>query len=68
MERHCRNAEKVAEFLASHQKVNKVYYPGLATDKGYAVAKKQMKMFGGMVAFEMKGDFNAARSVLEVRT
>ncbi|KAK2152336.1 hypothetical protein LSH36_331g01020 [Paralvinella palmiformis] len=50
MERHCRNAEKVAEFLASHQKVNKVYYPGLATDKGYEVAKKQMKMFGGMVA------------------
>ncbi len=56
MDRHCANARKVAEFLRSHPAVSKVYYPGFEDFEGYAVAKKQMKDFGGMLSFEMKAD------------
>jgi cystathionine gamma-synthase len=51
MERHCDNAERVAEALTAHPKVAKVYYPGLATHPGHEVAAKQMRRFGGMVSF-----------------
>jgi len=54
MERHCSNARKVAEFLHSHPSVEKVYYPGLPDFKGYEVAQKQMKDFGGMLSIELK--------------
>ncbi len=54
MERHCSNARKVAEFLYSHPAVDKVYYPGLPDFKGYEVARKQMKDFGGMLSIELK--------------
>ncbi len=54
MERHCANAQRVAEFLESHPKVAKVHYPGLKSDPGYGVDKKQLKGFGGMVGMEMK--------------
>ncbi|WP_298766206.1 cystathionine gamma-synthase [uncultured Polaribacter sp.] len=54
MQRHCENATKVAQFLDKHPKVGKVYYPGLKTHSNYAIAKKQMKDFGGMVSFSLK--------------
>ncbi|HOJ73332.1 MAG TPA: PLP-dependent aspartate aminotransferase family protein [Phycisphaerae bacterium] len=52
MEAHQRNAMAVARFLADHPKVKKVYYPGLETHPGHALAKKQMRGFGGMVSFD----------------
>jgi cystathionine beta-lyase/cystathionine gamma-synthase len=56
MERHCENAAKVAEFLNTHPKVDKVYYPGLPSHPGHELAKKQMRAFGGMVSFTLKND------------
>lgn len=56
MERHCQNAMDLAVFLEAHPKVDKVYYPGLSNHKGHDVAKKQMKHFGGMLSFSLKGD------------
>lgn len=56
MERHCTNARRVAEFLNDHPKVGDVRYPGLDTHPGHAIAKKQMKDFGGMVSFSLKDD------------
>ncbi len=58
MERHNSNGQKVAEYLASHPKVDKVYYPGLSTHPQHALAKRQMKGFGGVLSFELKGDLN----------
>ncbi|MCP2520030.1 aminotransferase class I/II-fold pyridoxal phosphate-dependent enzyme [Candidatus Aminicenantes bacterium AC-335-B20] len=55
MERHCFNALKVAQFLEAHPKVSKVYYPGLPSHPQHELARKQMKNFGGMVSFELKG-------------
>ena len=55
MERHCSNAAKLAEFLNSSDKVEKVYYPGLETHEGHEIAKKQMKEFGGMISFTVVG-------------
>jgi cystathionine gamma-synthase len=52
---HCENARRVAEFLSTHPAVSAVHYPGLATDPGHAIAKKQMRDFGGMVSFEIRG-------------
>ncbi|RME59335.1 MAG: cystathionine gamma-synthase [Candidatus Dadabacteria bacterium] len=58
MEKHCDNAEKVAEFLLSHSKVEKVYYPGLEEHNGHNVAKKQMRRFGGMISCVLKSDLD----------
>lgn len=55
MQRHCENAAKVAEFLESHPVVEKVYYPGLKSFPQYELAKKQMKLPGAMISFEIKG-------------
>lgn len=54
MQRHCENGEKIAHFLRNHPKVGKVYWCGFEDHPGYAVAKKQMKGFGGMMSFELK--------------
>lgn len=54
MERHERNAIAVAKFLASHPRVEKVFYPGLESHPQYAIAKKQQSGFGGMVSFRLK--------------
>jgi cystathionine gamma-synthase len=51
MERHSENARRVAEYLQSHQSVEKVLYPGLPDHPGYEIAKRQMKDFGGMISF-----------------
>jgi cystathionine beta-lyase/cystathionine gamma-synthase len=56
MERHCQNGEKVAYFLRSHPKVAKVYWCGFTDHPGYAIAKKQMRGFGGMMSFELKNE------------
>lgn len=56
MQRHCENGEKVAHFLRNHSKVGKVYWPGFEDHPNYAIAKKQMRGFGGMISFELKDD------------
>ncbi len=66
MDRHCYNAKKVVEFLVSHPKVDKVYYPGLETHPNHEIAKSQMRDFGGMISFSLKSDTTeAAHSVLK---
>ncbi|MFM2376168.1 MAG: hypothetical protein RLZZ165_1265 [Bacteroidota bacterium] len=65
MRQHCENGRAVAAFLESHPKVDRVYYPGLPTHPGHAVARQQMRDFGGMVSFTLKGDdLEEARRVL----
>ncbi len=56
MQRHCENGEKIAKFLASHPKVDKVYWPGFETHPNHHIAKEQMRGFGGMVSFTLKGN------------
>ena len=56
VERQCENAVKVARFLARHPKVARVHYPGLTSHPDHALAKRQMRRFGAMMAFEFKGD------------
>ena len=56
MQRHCDNAKEIAEFLNKHPKIQTVYYPGLTTHKNHEIAKLQMKDFGGMMSFSLKGD------------
>jgi len=56
MERHCQNGAAIAHFLKSHPKVDKVYWPGFETHPNHAVAKKQMRDFGGMISFVIKGN------------
>ncbi len=63
MERHSENALKIARFLSTHPKVAKVYYPGLESHLGHALAKKQMRAFGGMISFELKAGFEAAKKM-----
>lgn len=64
MRRHCENAMKVAEYLEAHDKIEKVYYPGLKSHDEYEVASKQMEAFGGILAFELKGGFEAGKTLL----
>ena len=56
MKAHCENGAKIAHWLRSNAKVDKVYWPGFEDHPGYAVAKKQMRDFGGMISFELKND------------
>ena len=51
MQRHSENGQKIAEYLSQHPKVGKVFYPNLPTNPQWDLAKKQMKMFGGMISF-----------------
>jgi cystathionine beta-lyase/cystathionine gamma-synthase len=65
MQRHCENGEKIAHWLRNHPKVGKVYWCGFEDHPGYAVAKKQMRGFGGMMSFELKDNsVEAAKKVL----
>jgi methionine-gamma-lyase len=59
MEQHCKNAMAVAEYLEQHPKVQQVNYNGLPSHPDHAVARKQMKAFGGMLSFELKGGLEA---------
>jgi cystathionine gamma-synthase len=63
MDRHCANAEKVVEFLAEHPGVSQVLYPGLASHPGHDVAARQMRRFGGMVSFRLRGGEETALKV-----
>ncbi|HET6994008.1 MAG TPA: cystathionine gamma-synthase [Chitinophagaceae bacterium] len=56
MQRHCENGKIIAHWLRNHTKVKKVYWPGFEDHPGYAVAKKQMRDFGGMLSFTLKDD------------
>ncbi|WP_280252897.1 cystathionine gamma-synthase [Nocardia abscessus] len=60
MERHCDNAETLAEFLSGHPAISQVIYPGLPEHPGHAVAGKQMRRFGGMISVRLHGDVEAA--------
>lgn len=64
MDRHCENAASLTAWLAQHPAVAKVYYPGLPDHPGHAVARKQMRAFGGMVSITLRGGTPAARSFL----
>ena len=64
MERHCQNAEKIADWLADHPRIQTVYYPGLKTHPGHEMSKKQTKGFGGMISFRVESDEHA-REVLK---
>ena len=64
MARHQENAYRVAEFLSGHPKARHVLYPGLASHPQHALAKRQMKGFGGMMTFEIVGGLPAARAFL----
>ncbi len=55
MDRHCHNAQRVADMLTGHPRVSQVFYPGLAAHPGHEVAAKQMRGFGGMVSFRVRG-------------
>lgn len=56
MQAHCKNGEKVANFLDSHPKVENVYWPGFKNHPNHSIAKKQMRGFGGMISFSLKGN------------
>ncbi len=63
MEAHCRNAQRIAEFLSKHAAVEKVIYPGLASHPQHDLARRQMRGFGGMVSFVIAGGEAAARQI-----
>ncbi|WP_327142047.1 cystathionine gamma-synthase [Nocardia sp. NBC_01327] len=60
MDRHCDNAETLAEFLSNHPKIAQVIYPGLPEHPGHTVAQKQMRRFGGMISVRVHGGKDAA--------
>ena len=65
VERSCQNAEHIAEFLKGHPKVSKVYYPGFEDHPNHRVAKNQMRMYGGMVSFDLyENTYESARKIL----
>ncbi|ALV22011.1 MAG: bifunctional cystathionine gamma-lyase/homocysteine desulfhydrase [Carnobacterium sp.] len=70
MEEHEKNAQAIVEYLNNHSGIEKVYYPGLATHAGHAIAKQQASGFGGMVSFELKAGYPVEKFVekLEVIT
>jgi cystathionine beta-lyase/cystathionine gamma-synthase len=65
MERHSANAASLANFLIQHSAVENVIYPGLENHQGHAVAKKQMRLYGGMISLILKGGEKAARKMVE---
>lgn len=66
LQRHCENGKAVAEYLAQHPAVEKVFWPGFDTHPNHEVAKAQMKDFGGMLSFIPKGaDYKAAMKIVE---
>ncbi len=65
MTQHEKNALAVAEFLSTHKKMKKVYYPGLPKDPGHNLAKEQMSGFSGMVSFDHTGSYTEVVSFLK---
>ncbi len=64
MARHCENAGKIARFLEAHPAVEAVHYPGLETHKGHEIAARQMRDFGGMLSFEVRGGKEAGMKLV----
>ena len=64
MARHCENARRIAAFLDAHPAVEKVNYPGLKTHKGHEIAARQMRDFGGMISFEVRGGREAGMKLV----
>ena len=64
MKTHCENAQRIAEFLETHPRVERVHYPGLKSHPDHALAFKQMLAPGGMIAFELKGGYDAGIALL----
>jgi methionine-gamma-lyase len=64
MERHCANAHSIAGFLQNHPAISKVYYPGLKSHPQHALAKKQMRLFGAMLGFELAAGEKAGKDLL----
>src|SRR5690625_2795120 len=64
MERHCSNAQKIAEFLATHPLIENVYYPGLISHPQHDLALNQMLGMGGIVAFEVRGGVEAGKQFI----
>jgi cystathionine gamma-synthase len=65
IERQNANAQALAEFLAAHQKIARVYYPGLPSHPNHEIARRQMRGFGGVVTFEVHGDLDTASRVVD---
>jgi cystathionine gamma-lyase len=65
MRQHVESARAIASLLAEHPQVDKVFYPGLPSHKGYALAQRQMRAPGGMISFELKGGLDASRAFLK---
>jgi cystathionine gamma-lyase len=65
MDRHCDNAENLAEYLEGHDKVSRVIYPGLESFAQHEIARRQMRRFGGIISFEIKGGLEAAHRLLD---
>jgi len=65
MPAHCSNAQQIAEFLDQHPKVERVNYPGLPKHPGHEIAAKQMKAFGAMISFEVKGGYESGKKVMD---
>jgi cystathionine gamma-lyase len=65
MERHCASALKIAQWLERHPKVRRVYYPGLPSHPQHAIARKQMRAFGGMISVDLKGSLDDTKRFLE---
>jgi len=65
MERHCTSAMTIAQWLERHPKVARVFYPGLPSHPQHALAKRQMRAFGGMISFDLKGTLDDAKRFLE---
>lgn len=67
MERHCANAQRVAEWLESNPHVKKVYYPGLASHPTHSLAKQQMSGFGGMLSFDLESEEVAKATAMQTK-
>ena len=68
MDRHCSNAETIARFLAGHEAVSRVYYPGFAEHPGHTIAARQMTRYGAIISFELAGDIAEFTSALALWT
>ncbi len=64
MNQQCQSAMKIAEYLKNHEQVDQVFYPGLEDHPGHDIAKKQMRQFGGMLSFSVKGGMDAVKQFL----
>jgi O-succinylhomoserine sulfhydrylase len=64
MDRHCENALKLSHYLSKHSEIEKVNYPFLPSHPNYAIAKKQMKLGGGIITFVVKGGYDRAKSFM----